>query len=61
MRIYKSNFIQIKRAVLTIFVGFTIMAGLGLGIGLIICIDCVFPPKKYSGEGLDKTIPEVNY
>jgi hypothetical protein len=35
------------------------MIGLGLGIALIILIDCVFPPKKYSNEELNETIPEV--
>lgn len=45
-------------AVLTIFVAFTIMVGLSMGIGLIVCIDCIFPPKKYSGAELNKSIPE---
>lgn len=40
-------------AVLTIFVAITIMVGLALGIALIVCIDCIFPPKRYpDGEAL---------
>lgn len=35
-------------AVLTIFVGLTIFIGITLGIVLIICIDCLFPPKRYT-------------
>ena len=35
---------------LAIFVVVTIMLGLMLGIGLILCIDLVFPPKKYPTE-----------
>lgn len=34
-------------AVLTIFVGITILIGITLGIMLIVCIDCLFPPKRY--------------
>jgi len=32
-------------AVLGLFVIITIAIGLGLGIALIVCIDCIFPPK----------------
>lgn len=40
-------------AVLTIFVVITIMIGLALGIALIVCIDCIFPPKRDpAGEAL---------
>lgn len=48
-------------AVLGLFVVITILIGLSLGVALIVFIDCIFPPKKYTSEELNEHIKQVKY